>query len=97
MSKRYLWLWALWFLVGVAFEVWGVWLHRNGDDTFSEFLIWVFHVQTIVGWLVMIAVVGFVLAWLPGHLRHLALMKAESAAKRKDMAARATGQPDGRP
>ena len=87
-SKRYLWLWALWFLVGVAFEVWGVWGRKAGDDTFSEFLIVVFSVQTIVGWLIMLAVLGFVAMWLPGHLRHLALMKKESEARRNAAAAR---------
>ena len=76
MRKPFLWLWGAWLLVGTAFEVWGVWFHMQGDDTLSEFTVWAFRASTTIGWFALMLLMGFLAAWFPGHVRHLAQMKA---------------------
>jgi hypothetical protein len=91
VRKPFLWLWVLWLLVGTTFEVWAVWFRHGGDDTLSETTVWIFHAQTVVGWFALMILMGFLAAWFPSHVRHLAQMKQASEAKRKARAAEAAG------
>ena len=73
--KPYLMFWVVWLLVGATYEVWAVWFRPAGDDTLSELTMYLFKAGTMWGWYALMILMGFLAAWFPGHVRHLAQMK----------------------
>ena len=67
--SRYLWGWALWLTLGVAYEVWGVWGRKAPGDTFSEFTAHLFRTGTTAGFAALSSLIVFLLLWYPIHTR----------------------------
>jgi hypothetical protein len=63
--------WTLWLLVGASVECLAVWVFDKPDDTFSEWTWTLFHANHKAGWFALMALVGFIAAWFPNHVRNL--------------------------
>ena len=75
--RGYLWFWTGWLLAGAVFEVWAVWFRPADSDTLSEWFAATFRTGTVAGWWVLMALLGTVAVWFPGHTRRLALQRKE--------------------
>ncbi len=82
--SRYLWLWAAWLLIGLAFEVWAVWFHPDPWDTLSEFTLYALKVNTKAGFACLVTLMLFLFAWFPGHVRALSKRHSRTLVVKRD-------------
>lgn len=66
-----LWLWFSWLSVGLALECYGVWLRPQPWDTLSEATLVLLRVDKPAGFWALTALMGFLMAWYPQHVRRL--------------------------
>lgn len=70
-SQGLLWLWFGWLWCGLCLEAYGVWVRPQPWDTLSETTLVLFRAETTPGYLALLGLMTFLLAWYPNHVRKL--------------------------